>query len=64
MKTVVIEVLGGVVQEVYADEEIRVILVDWDERMYDQAADCVGELRPHPLSVMPEEAEQFLAFPS
>jgi hypothetical protein len=31
MKTLVIEVSGGVVQEVYTDDEqVRVILVDWD----------------------------------
>lgn len=27
----VIEVRGGVVQEVYTDEELRVCLIDWDD---------------------------------
>ena len=31
MKTVVIEVSGGVVQAVYGDELVRVVLVDWDD---------------------------------
>lgn len=31
MKLIVIEVSGGVVQDVYTDEDIPIILVDWDE---------------------------------
>ncbi len=61
MKTVVIEVSGGVVQDVYADDDIRVVLVDWDEREDNSAANCVGELHPHPARAMPEEAEAFIA---
>lgn len=31
MKTLVIEVSGGVVQEVYTDaEELQVVMIDWD----------------------------------
>ena len=60
MNTIVIEVSGGVVQEVYADENTRVILLDWDEREDNPAISQAGELKPHPLHVMPEVAEEFL----
>lgn len=31
MQTVVVEVRGGVVQAVFGNEEVRVVLVDWDD---------------------------------
>lgn len=61
MKTVIIEVRGGVVQDVYGDEDLRVVLIDWDERIDDAEANCVGELTPLPLSVAPTIAEMLIA---
>jgi hypothetical protein len=58
MKTVVIEISGGVVQEVYADEDIRTIVVDWDDQEGDAKQSCAAELKPHSLDAMPEETEQ------
>jgi len=57
MKTIVIEVQGGVVQEVYTDEEIRVVLVDWDEQ--DETPDaCASHFTPTSLALMPDETEE------
>ena len=61
MKTVVIEASGGVVQEVYADEGIRVLLVNWDEREDDPSKNCAGELKPFPSEKMPEETNEQVA---
>lgn len=61
MKTVVIEVLGGVVQDVYAEEGTRIVIVDWDESNENGADECAGEIKPHPLRAMPEAAEKFIA---
>lgn len=61
MKTVVIEVRGGVVQAVYADEEVRAILVDWDERADDPLAECACLFPVDRLSGAPEEADAVMA---
>lgn len=57
IKTIVVEVSGGVVQEAYADEGIRVLLVNWDEHEEDPTRTCAGELKTFPLEMMPEETE-------
>ena len=56
MRTVIIEVRGGVVQEVYTDaEELRVILVDWDagERPGDKCSG--GDFSTQPIANLPGE---------
>ena len=60
MNTIVIEVSGGVVQEVYAKEGTRVVLVNWDEKDEENSEYFVGTLNPLPLTVMPDEAEAFI----
>ena len=61
MKTIVIEVSGGVVQDVYADDGTRVILVDWDEQEGPDVSKVAGEIKPWALRLMPEVAEQLIA---
>lgn len=57
MKQVVVEVLGGVVQDVYADEGIRVVVVDWDNLEEGEEC-CAGVYPPCGLDMMPEETEE------
>lgn len=61
MKTIVIEVSGGVVQDVYADDGTRVILVDWDEQEGADASKVASEIKPWALQSMPEIAEKLIA---
>lgn len=59
MKNLVIEVHGGVVQEIYSDvEDIRVIVVDWDNYDKSLSESCAGEMNKWPLSHMPAELEE------
>lgn len=53
MSTIVIEVSGGVVQQVYASErDVRVVLVDWDRMECNEPAavpypaDSLGDIPP------------------
>lgn len=56
MQTIIIEVSGGVVQEVYSDKaDIRIILVDWDNGESPGDNYAAGKLSPQPLSAMPSE---------
>ena len=57
MKKVIIEVSGGVVQAAYADDDVKVIVVDWDDH---EAGDpsYAGEVPTFPLNVAPSEADQ------
>ncbi len=56
MRTLVVEVRGGVVQEIYTDaENLRVVVVDWDggddpEHPYDG-----GDFSAQPIGSLPEE---------
>jgi hypothetical protein len=54
MRTVIIEVSGGVVQEVYSNDAVRVIKIDWDAGESPGDAYEVGEF----------PAQSFAAFPS
>jgi hypothetical protein len=54
--TVVIEVSGGVVQNVYADRA-HVILVDWDDQKADQL-DFAREYQSDPLRVLPSDTKR------
>ena len=47
MQTIIIEVRGGVVQEVYSDaSDLRVVLVDWDKDE-SQGDNCEGGTFSH-----------------
>ena len=60
MKTLVIEVRGGVVQEIYTDaEDLRVVLVDWDDVDYSGEA-AGGDFPVQPIRSMPEETMRAL----
>jgi hypothetical protein len=54
MKTLIIEVSGGVVQEVYTDaESLRIIKVDWDAGESPGDRYEGGTLTPSSLAAMP-----------
>ena len=56
MQTLIIEISGGVVQEVYCDTKaIRVIKIDWDAGESPGDAFDAGELFVQPMSVLPDE---------
>jgi hypothetical protein len=62
MRTLILEVSGGVIQEVYTDaNDLRVIKVDWDigESPGDQAR--AGVLPLQRLSILPAETRQTVA---
>ena len=62
MQTVIIEVSGGVVQEVYCDtKELRVIKIDWDAGESPGDAFAAGELFVQPMSVLPDETRKAVA---
>lgn len=59
VQTVVIEVSGGVVQEVYSDnKDLRVIKIDWDAGESPGDAFCGGPLFVQSVSAMPEETRK------
>jgi hypothetical protein len=56
MQTLIIEVSGGVVQEVYTDaENLRVVLVDWDAGESPGDASSGGDFATQPIGKLPEE---------
>jgi hypothetical protein len=68
MKTLIIEVRGGMVQEVYGDaKDLHVILVDWDAGETPNDRCFGGDLFVQPMSVLPNhtrEAVEKLTVPS
>ncbi len=56
MQTLIIEVRGGVVQEVYTDaENLRIVLVDWDDgEVPGEPCEC-GDFATRPIGELPEE---------
>ncbi|MDQ2867899.1 MAG: hypothetical protein M3R59_05735 [Verrucomicrobiota bacterium] len=53
MKTVVVEVSGGVVQEIYADsQDARIVVIDWDNS--ENPASAGFEFPPQPMTEMTE----------
>ncbi len=63
MKKVIIEVSGGVVQAAYADSDVQVVVVDWDDQ---EAGDpsFADQITTFPLSAAPVEADRPLYTPS
>jgi hypothetical protein len=62
MQTLIVEVSGGVIQEVYTDaKNLRVVKVDWDagESPGDEAR--VGDLLLQRLAVLPVETRRAIA---
>jgi len=59
MDTLIIEVSGGVVQEIYCDRKsLRVIKVDWDAGESPGDAFEVGDLFVQSMSALPDETRQ------
>lgn len=56
MHKVVIEVRGGVIQDVYTDPETQVIVVDWDD-FESGELNCASEFASFPIAAMPSETE-------
>ena len=62
MKTLIIEVSGGVVQEVYTDaKNLRVIKVDWDAGESPGDEFRVGDLPMQKMSALPAETREAIA---
>ena len=62
MQTLIIEVSGGVVQEVYTDaRKLRVIKVDWDVGESPGDEHWTVDYTTAPLSAMPAETREALA---
>lgn len=56
MQTLIIEVRGGMVQEVYTDaDKLRVILVDWDAGESPGDSCSGGDFVAQPLGKLPED---------
>lgn len=56
MKTVIIEVRGGVVPEIYSDtEDLRAVLVDWDTDQSPDEPYSGGDFPIQPIGKLPEE---------
>jgi hypothetical protein len=60
MQTVIIEVSGGVVQQVYSDGQLRVVQVDWDAGESPGDALLTGELVVQPFVTLPSETRHAL----
>lgn len=58
MRTLVIEVSGGVVQQVYCDDPLRVVKVDWDAGESPGDACVSGELVVQPFVTLPSDTRQ------
>ena len=62
MQTLIIEVSGGVVQEVYTDaKNLRVIKIDWDVGESPGDEFFVGDLLLQKMSLLPDETREALA---
>jgi hypothetical protein len=62
MRTLIIEVSGGVVQEVYSDvPDLRVIKIDWDAGESPGDEFTGGALPVQSLDQLPESTSQALA---
>ena len=62
MPTLIIEVSGGVVQEVYSDtDDLRVIKVDWDAGESPGDKFTVGNLFVQKMSALPSATTEALA---
>ncbi len=62
MQTLIIEVSGGVIQEIYCDaQRIRVIKVDWDAGESPGDAFQAGKIFVQPMSILPDETRKALA---
>jgi hypothetical protein len=56
MRTIIIEVRGGVVQEVYTDaKDLSVVLVDWDAGDDEEHPVSGGDFLPQPIASLPAE---------
>jgi hypothetical protein len=60
MRTVVVEVSGGVVQQIYCDDKLRVVLIDWDAGESPGDAFEAGEMVVQSFATMPSETRSAL----
>ena len=60
MRTVIIEVSGGVVQQVYSNDKVQVIKVDWDAGESPGDAYEVGEFLVDPFAALPFDTREAL----
>jgi|GEM_PF-5689497 len=60
MQTLVVEVSGGVVQQIYSDDLSRVVLVNWDAGESPGDASYAGELVVQSLATLPAETRNAL----
>jgi hypothetical protein len=59
MQKIVIEVSGGVVQEVYGDlNDVRLLLLNWDAGESPGDAFCGGPIPLQPNAMMPDESRR------
>ena len=62
MQTLIIEVSGGVIQEIYCDtKNIRVIKVDWDAGESPGDAFVAGRMFVQPTFALPDETREAVA---
>ena len=62
MQTLIIEVRGGVVQEVYCNtESVRVIKIDWDAGESPGDAFIAGKMFVQPMLALPDETREAVA---
>jgi len=62
MHTLIIEISGGVVQEVYCDtDRVRVIKVDWDAGESPGDAFQAVKMFVQPMSILPDETREAAA---
>jgi len=55
MKKVIVEVSGGVVQAAYADDDVEVVIIDWDNQKAGDP-DYYGRIASLPLTQAPSTA--------
>ncbi len=62
MQTLIVEVRGGVIQEVYTDaKNLHVVKIDWDAGESPGDEVHVGDLPVQKLSVIPAETREAIA---
>ena len=62
MQTLIVEISGGVIQELYTDaKDLRIVKVDWDAGESPGDAVQVGDLPAQSFSALPVETREAIA---
>ena len=62
MQTLIVEIRGGVIQELYTDaKDLRIVKVDWDAGESPGDAVQVGDLTAQSFSALPVETREAIA---